>query len=319
MIIAYLVNQYPLVGHNLIQREIARVEACGLRVARLLICSYSTERVDEEEKLKLEKIQVVLRIGIIGLLWVLFGVAITKLAHTFSVFWLRLQARGSSRRGSLCHLTDWVKDFVLFRWFFDLAIANILAHFRTNSTTIETLFAQPELPEPVEGLGRVSRNDVQQHSLISRAMVQPSLAEGLPVGARKALRLERPVISTDVTGFSESIKLGDRGWLVSPGLVKAFTEVMCTALPLLREKRKSVGRIEAWRVVGQHEAANNVSQESCAVSLQHQAVLELGKRCLAWCLNTQHPHAGEQLIHRLHLRHHLSGFFPRLQSNHVIS
>ncbi len=78
MKIAYLINQYPKVSHSFIRREIAGIEASGMRVMRFSIRSCSTELVDEADKLELEQTRVVLGSGILRLLFGLIRVAVTR-------------------------------------------------------------------------------------------------------------------------------------------------------------------------------------------------------------------------------------------------
>ena len=139
MTIAYLVNQYPKVSHSFIRREIAGVEATGIKVARFSIRSCSSELVDEVDKLELEKTQVVLGIGKVGLLYALIRVAITRPARFLSALWLMLFVGWHSERGILRHFAYLAEACVLLRWFDDLEIAHVHAHFGTNSTTVAML------------------------------------------------------------------------------------------------------------------------------------------------------------------------------------
>jgi glycosyltransferase involved in cell wall biosynthesis len=139
MTIAYLVNQYPKVSHSFIRREIAGVEAMGIRVARFSIRSCGSELVDEVDKLEQELTQVVLGIGKVGLLFALLRVAITRPARFLSALWLMLQVGWYSERGVLRHLAYLAEACVLLPWFSDLGIAHVHAHFGTNSTTVAML------------------------------------------------------------------------------------------------------------------------------------------------------------------------------------
>lgn len=139
MTIAYLVNQYPKVSHSFIRREIAGVEACGIQVARFSIRSCGSELVDEVDKLELEKTQVVLGVGRIGLLFALLGVAITKPIPFLNALSLMFQVGWHSERGILRHLAYLAEACVLLRWFSDSGIKHVHAHFGTNSTTVAML------------------------------------------------------------------------------------------------------------------------------------------------------------------------------------
>jgi len=125
---------------------------------------------------------------------------------------------------------------------------------------IETLISQLVLQDQVEITGWASNSEVQQQILAARAMVLPSLAEGLPVVVMEALALGRPVISTYVAGIPELVEPGVCGWLVPPGSVEALTEVMGVTLQYPAEKLEQMGRAGADRVRWQHDAAKEASK-----------------------------------------------------------
>lgn len=139
MTIAYLINQYPKVSHSFIRREIAGVEACGIRVARFSIRSCSTELVDEADKLELEQTRVVLGRGMVGLLFGLLSVAVTKPIRFLQTLWLMLRLGWCSEQGVLRYLAYLAEACVLLRWFLDSGVTHIHAHFGTNSTTVAML------------------------------------------------------------------------------------------------------------------------------------------------------------------------------------
>lgn len=111
----------------------------GIRVARFSIRSLESELVDEVDKLEQELTQVVLGIGKVGLLLALIRVAITRPVRFLIAFWLMLQVGRHSERGILRHFAYLAEACVLLRWFSDLGIAHVHAHFGTNSTTVAML------------------------------------------------------------------------------------------------------------------------------------------------------------------------------------
>ena len=137
--IAYLINQYPKVSHSFIRREIAGIEACGIRVERFSLRSCSTELVDEADKLELERTRVVLGIGMVGLLFGLLRVAVTRPIRLLQALWLTLKIGWCSERGVLRHLAYLAEACVLLRWFSDSGVAHVHAHFGTNPTTVAML------------------------------------------------------------------------------------------------------------------------------------------------------------------------------------
>ena len=139
MKIAYLINQYPKVSHSFIRREIAGIEASGIRVMRFSIRSCSTELVDEADKLELEQTRVVLGSGILRLLFGLIRVAVTRPIRLLKALWLALRLGLSSEQGVWRHLAYLAESCVLLRWFSDAGVDHVHAHFGTNSTTVAML------------------------------------------------------------------------------------------------------------------------------------------------------------------------------------
>ncbi len=137
--IAYLVNQYPKVSHSFIRREIAGLEACGIRVARFAIRTCASELVDEADQLELKKTRYILDVGIVGLLFNLLRAAITKPVNFLSSLWLTLKIGWGSERGVLLHLAYLAEACVFLDWCLDSGIDQVHAHFGTNSTAIAML------------------------------------------------------------------------------------------------------------------------------------------------------------------------------------
>src|SRR3569832_1607204 len=131
---AYLVFLFFLVCFCFFCCVLARIEACGIQVARFSIRSCGSELVDEEDKRELEKTRFVLGIGKVGLLFALLRVAITRPIRFLSALWLMLQVGRKSERGVLRHLAYLAEACVLLGWFSELGIAHVHAHFGTNST-----------------------------------------------------------------------------------------------------------------------------------------------------------------------------------------
>jgi colanic acid/amylovoran biosynthesis glycosyltransferase len=147
MKIAYLVNQYPTVSHRSIRREILALEAYGLSVARFSIRSCESELVDPEDKLEFQKTQVVLGVGILGLVFHSLSVALTKPLRWFSVVSLAIRIGWHSDTGILRHLIYVAEACVLLRWVQNLGITHVHAHVGTNATTVAMLCSElSELP-----------------------------------------------------------------------------------------------------------------------------------------------------------------------------
>jgi colanic acid/amylovoran biosynthesis glycosyltransferase len=139
MTIAYLVNQYPKVSHSFIRREIRAIEASGIQVARFSIRSCESELVDPADQEELEKTRVVLRVGILRLFLELVRVFLYNPKKWMLGIWLAIKVGSSSKRGILIHIIYLAEACILLRWFDELGVTHVHAHFGTNSTTVAML------------------------------------------------------------------------------------------------------------------------------------------------------------------------------------
>ncbi|MDM9382276.1 glycosyltransferase [Chlorogloeopsis sp. ULAP01] len=137
--IAYLINQYPKVSHSFIRREINSLEKHGIKIQRFAIRSCGNELVDEADIQELEKTQVVLGIGKIGLVISLIRVAIARPIRFLQALWLALRVGWRSERGILYHLIYLAEACVLLGWWEKAYVEHVHAHFGTNSTTVAML------------------------------------------------------------------------------------------------------------------------------------------------------------------------------------
>lgn len=96
----------------------------------------------------------------------------------------------------------------------------------------------------------------------SRALVLPSLAEGLPVVLMEALALGRPVVCTCVAGVPELVEHGVHGWVVPAGSVAALAGALREALEAPAEVLGRMGRAGAERVRARHDGAAAAAQLS---------------------------------------------------------
>jgi colanic acid/amylovoran biosynthesis glycosyltransferase len=127
---------------------------------------------------------------------------------------------------------------------------------------IEALIRQHGLEDRVKLAGWLSADEVRQAILRSRAMLLPSLSEGLPVAIMEALALGRPVIATAISGIPELVEPGVTGWLVPAGSVDALVPAMRAALQASPAQLEEMGRAGAALVARRHDA----SREACKLA-----------------------------------------------------
>lgn len=103
---------------------------------------------------------------------------------------------------------------------------------------------------------------VQREIRSARALVTPSLAEGLPVVIMEAFALHRPVIASEVGGIGELVETGETGWLVAPGSAEALLPALRACLAASPDELAALAARGAERVRQLHnvdEAARQLS------------------------------------------------------------
>jgi glycosyltransferase involved in cell wall biosynthesis len=100
--------------------------------------------------------------------------------------------------------------------------------------------------------GWLSSAQVRDEILASRALVLPSLAEGLPVVLMEAMALRRPVLTTYVAGIPELVRPGENGWLVPSGDVEALAAALKDLLSQPPDALRAMGEAARRRVLERH-------------------------------------------------------------------
>lgn len=103
--------------------------------------------------------------------------------------------------------------------------------------------------------GWQSSEEVRRWIAGSRAIVQPSFTEGIPVSLMEAMALRRPVIATYVGGVPELVRPGENGWLVPAGSVEDLAGAMSEALSTPVQQLDRMGERGRQRVLERHQAA----------------------------------------------------------------
>ncbi|ACB51271.1 glycosyl transferase, group 1 [Crocosphaera subtropica ATCC 51142] len=136
MKIAYLINQYPKISHSFIRREILALEALGVPITRFSIRACQEPLIDKADKEELAKTNIILDVGIIGLLISFLKVAITRPKRWLEALQLTIKIGLNSDRGLILNLAYLAEACVLVERFSYLEISHFHAHFGTNSTTV---------------------------------------------------------------------------------------------------------------------------------------------------------------------------------------
>ena len=117
---------------------------------------------------------------------------------------------------------------------------------------IEKLIDEHELNSRVRITGWISSDGVRSEILAARALILPSLAEGLPVVLMEAMALRRPVLSTYVAGIPELVISGENGWLFAAGSVEELVDAMVKCLAVMPEDLSRMAHLGYQRVIARH-------------------------------------------------------------------
>jgi colanic acid/amylovoran biosynthesis glycosyltransferase len=129
-------------------------------------------------------------------------------------------------------------------------------------SAIEEQIARQNLKSRVRITGWISAKQVQEEILAARALVLPSLIEGLPLVIMEAMALRRPVISTFVAGIPELVVPGEHGWLVPAGDVEALADAMHACLDAPVDTLARMGAAAHKRVMELH----NINTEAAKLA-----------------------------------------------------
>jgi glycosyltransferase involved in cell wall biosynthesis len=94
----------------------------------------------------------------------------------------------------------------------------------------------------------------------SRAIVMPSLAEGLPNVVTEALALGRPAVATAVAGVGELVESGVTGWLVPAGAPVRLAEALRAAATAPVAELGRMGENGRRAVRERHDASREVAK-----------------------------------------------------------
>lgn len=112
--------------------------------------------------------------------------------------------------------------------------------------------AAQQCGQKVRITGWLSSEQVREEILAARALVLPSLAEGLPVVLMEAMALRRPVLTTYVAGIPELVRPGENGWLVPSGDVEELAAALQDVLSRPAAELRAMGEAARRRALERH-------------------------------------------------------------------
>lgn len=139
MRVAYLINQYPMVSHVGMRREILALERRGVEVMRIALRGWNAILVDQEDQLERKRTRYVLREGAPALLG-----AVTRMLFTRPMRFLRALALAwrmglRAERPLPVHLVYLAEACRTVFWLRAASIQHLHAHFGTNSAEVAML------------------------------------------------------------------------------------------------------------------------------------------------------------------------------------
>jgi glycosyltransferase involved in cell wall biosynthesis len=137
--IAYLVNQYPMVSHSFIRREILALEAHGFEVARIALRGWSEELPDPVDRNEQARTRYVLRRGIIPVLIDALRVMVRSPPRFVRALRQAVRMGWRSDRPLPYHLIYLAEACRVLRWVHRSDCARVHAHFGTNSAEVAML------------------------------------------------------------------------------------------------------------------------------------------------------------------------------------
>ena len=138
-------------------------------------------------------------------------------------------------------------------------------------TELELLITAEGLGEQIHLTGALDAAGVERELLRSRALVVPSLSEGLPVVIMEAMAQQRPVIAPYLAGIPELVLPGKTGWLYPASDVEALAAAIEECLAADDDALAAIGEAARTRVWQMHD-----------VDVQARKLLDLMSRAAAF-------------------------------------
>lgn len=137
--IAYLINQYPMVSHSFIRREILALERQGVDVLRIALRGWDEEAVGAEDDAEQARTKYVLHGGPFALAVSLVRTLLSAPLRFVAAARLAMRMSRRSERGLIYHLAYLAEACRLLPWLAEHKASHVHAHFGTNSAEVVML------------------------------------------------------------------------------------------------------------------------------------------------------------------------------------
>jgi colanic acid/amylovoran biosynthesis glycosyltransferase len=137
--VAYLVNQYPMVSHVFIRREILALERHGVEVVRIALRGWDGPLVDEEDHLERKRTRYVLREGAPALLIALMRMLVMRPLCFMRALALAWRMGRHADRPPPLHLVYLAEACRIEPWLRSAGVEHLHVHFGTNAAEVAML------------------------------------------------------------------------------------------------------------------------------------------------------------------------------------
>lgn len=139
MKIAYFINQYPMVSHAFIRREIMALEDMGISIQRYALTSDHQQLIDKDDIREHQQTRFLFAGGKFRLLLAAFTMFGQRPIRFIKALAKACHLSQNSERGLIRHLAYFVEACQVAHWCRTDKIDHIHAHFGTNSTMVVML------------------------------------------------------------------------------------------------------------------------------------------------------------------------------------
>ena len=139
MRVAYLVNQYPMVSHSFIRREVLAIERQGIAVERISVRGWDAEIVDSEDLRERARTRYVLKGGIAPLLSAALRTFLRSPQLFFGALLMAVRLSRGSDRPTVYHLVYLAEACRVLEWLRAAGAKHVHAHFGTNPAEVAML------------------------------------------------------------------------------------------------------------------------------------------------------------------------------------
>jgi glycosyltransferase involved in cell wall biosynthesis len=137
--ITYLINQYPMVSHSFVRREIQALERLGYEVQRISVRGWNAALVDGEDVRERERTRFLLGDGLFPLALATLRTAVSRPVSFVRALRLAARVGRSAVRPLPVHFIYLAEACRMLSWLAEHGSQHVHAHFGTNATEVAML------------------------------------------------------------------------------------------------------------------------------------------------------------------------------------